>query len=184
MSLFVIAISKVPTLFVHIPKTAGTSIRAKNTLDGHSFYAPKLEWEATYGPLKSFAFIRNPFTRLEAAWRDFRYLRHATSLDFPHLIQQLPGILSGERVGHPDAFAHHVAPMTHPIHGLKHASFIGRYENLDADFARFCESIGVKPYKLPHLRPDTTHIVTWRAAMRKQVTDLFAADFDLFESVP
>jgi hypothetical protein len=135
-------------MFVHIPKTGGTSIRKGRTESSFRLYEPAREW----GDLPSFAVVRDPFDRVESAWRDFRWIRPQTQLGFEDFVKAVNLPAWEDRIEDPATAEHHAAPMVHEVHGLKHAAFVCRYERLQDDFNRFCRVIGIPSFDLPHLR--------------------------------
>lgn len=148
MSLFLIDIGT-PVLFVHIPKCGGTSIRTdKDIGDGYRIYDPDASWPKG---IPSLAFVRNPLSRVVSCWCDWRYNRCLTDLDFDGFVDAFVGDMDG--IDDPSTVQHHLAPMTHPMHGLKHATFVGRFELLQQDFDYFCGLNEIPHYTLSHMRP-------------------------------
>ena len=179
MSLFLIDLQGVHCVFVHIPKTGGTSIRKGKELSS-AFMFQGLE---TWKDLPSFGFVRNPIDRLESCYKDFRYLRPQINWDFNTFIRQACNmILNINQVRNPTTIAHHVAPMSHPVHGLKHAKFVGLYERLQKDFDKFCEQIGVKKLKLAHYRSSKKcSSPKWNTKSYQLVKENYAEDFQIWD---
>lgn len=166
-----------PVLFVHIPKTGGTSIRHGRTLTSYQVYLHETvqPWPRD---LPSVAFVRDPFERVESAWRDFRFVRPRTNLDFPDFLRWVADA-SPSRIANPAAPEHHAAPMVHPIHGLEHAGFVGQYERLQDDLNRFCDLHGLDRVGLPHLRsagdaPEAPRTLETRALVER----IYADDYE------
>lgn len=142
-------------VFIHIPKTGGTSInRALGLADEHKT-ALQLRgrlgvqrWERKF----RFAFVRNPWDRAVSAFKfardrnkDSRFValsfrdwlrlayvdRHPLYFDIPVSFLPQFGWISDDS----DRVL---------------VDFIGRFENLSADFANVCERIGRKAPALPH----------------------------------
>jgi len=118
-------------IFIHIPKTGGTSMCKRK------FLQPVLEWHTSLQGLRTqhgdldfneyfkFAFVRNPYTRFISQmegepsmekWK--RYIEEKHSL----ARTQLSFIQLDGKIG---------------------VDFIGRYENLKEDWKEVCERIGV-----------------------------------------
>lgn len=178
MSLHLLNFGGSTVLFAHIPKTGGTSVSGgrERVISGPVMYEPAPGWPTG---LPSLAFVRDPFDRAASAWRDMRYLRQwfgGSLEDFLHLIADA----DPERVANPAGSEHHGIPMVHPVHGLRHAAFIGRYERLAVDLRRFCEVHGLDCPTLPRLR-DSKGVPRgeWTATARRLAERIYAADFEL-----
>lgn len=187
MSLFLLDLGK-PCLFVHIPKTGGTSIRKDRQIAGPTMYEPDPTWPKD---LPSFAFVRDPKERIESCWRDFHYLRPLTvqmgkkDATFTGFLEGLEKRITNERaVATPRTIAHHVSPMLHPVHGLVHAQKVGRYETLQEDFNAFCWEFDLKAFKLPRHR-STRHCprVVWTSQDHTLVEKIYADDLNYVEDL-
>jgi hypothetical protein len=70
------------------------------------------------------------------------------------------------------------------LHGKLLVNFVGRYENLAADFAEACRNIGIKAPALPHRRQATDRGKDYRSyytdELRELVATRFRPDIDLF----
>lgn len=158
-----------PWLFIHVPKTAGNSIMWALGLDpenpadfvhGHNTrYEDYIFFKNTvrYRDQFTFCFVRNPWDRVVSA---YHYLqagglneddaRDARQFVAPHthfkqfvrrgrwksgLLQQI-----------------HFRPQYEWCVSRRGAlpDFVGRFENLQADFNHVCERIGIEPVTLPH----------------------------------
>ena len=134
-------------VFIHIPKTAGLSIR-KGFFEKqyHGPFNGKVP--ARYKNCFSFCFVRNPYDRLISAWkmltRDWQKLPQLSLIDFLSIVTN-----ESIRFGHGRTFKnynisvrHHTLPQTHKYNCLHLSKFVGRYENLEQDFKLICEKIG------------------------------------------
>lgn len=160
-------------MFVHIPKTGGTSVRQGKQLAGPAMFYPGVGWERH----PSFAVMRNPFDRIESCWRDFRYLRNMTNLDLEAFID----IFSEDciYVKDPKTLYHHAVPMTHPVHGLQYAKTILDFENLQEGFDNFCDRNGITKTVLPKFRSsDKVPRAVWTPIARKLVEERYIKDFE------
>lgn len=150
--------SSVKFVFIHIPKTAGMSIR--NGVFGGNYEGPIMgyipqEWKE----YPSFAFVRNPFDRLVSAWKmfnrpDYRGLKGIDQISFSRFIaiatdKTLPFETASGSIK--EGIRHHTLPQTHPFNCLDQAKQIGRFENLKKDFNKIMRKIGFKEtFSLPH----------------------------------
>jgi len=182
MSLFRIVLDERPFCFVHIPKTGGTSIRQGRQSGPAAFYRPLARWET----LPSFAVIRDPFARIASCWRDFRFLRRATTLDLSTFCMVLPTPREAHydarwqaAIRNPTTIEHHAAPQQHPIHGLDWADSLLRYETLDQDWDAFCRLHLLAGVPLPRRR--STHGFArgeWSEQAIAHVREVYAEDFE------
>ncbi|MDE4276778.1 sulfotransferase family 2 domain-containing protein [Phaeobacter gallaeciensis] len=149
-------------VLVHLPKTGGTSVR--NALGGNverRFFGhlPK-----DYRHLTSLAIIREPKARFLSAFRMFKYGNklegdYYAEPRWPDLtVSKALDVLEDPWIGYDRSqrsldwnLKHHLLPQTHPFNCLHVARTIIRFETLDADFSRFCETMGLSA-ELPQLR--------------------------------
>lgn len=165
-------------LFVHVPKAAGRSIEAffmqrlgmdrDNDADrqrlliidnpdpdrgteklAHLSAAEYLECgyltQQEFSSFFKFAFVRNPWARLVSEYRYRNYFRHRNFKDF--IMHKLPP------PGRDDKYRH-VMPQTDMLYdseGRLMVDFVGKFENLQADFDQVCARLGFDSCKLPHV---------------------------------
>jgi len=145
-------------VFVHIPKNAGTSIRAALAAfaDGQSAASRETTHEtlpaliARHPDLRThfkFAFVRNPWERLVSF---FFYSKQKLSRTFPQF-QAVESVEAMLRLLDRNVSwicdMHAVRPQCEYVcgeDGQRLADFVGRYEHLAADFALACERAGVE----------------------------------------
>ncbi len=162
-------------LFVHVPKTAGMSIehvflrlmgltwetRAPLLLRGNDdprLGPPRLAHltageYVTLGHLTpeqfesyfKFSFVRNPWDRIVS---EYKYRGYPVKIDFKtYLFKHLPP------PGWTDTYCH-IVPQYDFLYdeaGKLLVDFVGRYENLQADFDRVCARIGIPSTPLPRV---------------------------------
>ena len=140
--------------FIHIPKTGGTSInRALGLADEHKT-AMQLRgrlgerWDRKF----RFAFVRNPWDRAVSSFR-FALDQNKDSRFVALTFREWLRLAFVER--HPLYFDLPVSflPQFDWISDQEDnllVDFVGRFENLQADFAKVCERIGCAGLKLPH----------------------------------
>lgn len=151
-------------IFVHIPKTAGTSIEClfginvfdditlnQNTFTGWDGYKQMyiqhcsiqqiLDWSMMdLSNYFSFTFVRNPWDRIVS---DYLFFKIRSDMSLKEFILE-------EGVFDPT----HVLPQMYFIkkrNGEIGLDFIGRFENLQCDFNTVCDKIGIERQTLPHM---------------------------------
>ena len=162
-------------LYVHVPKTGGQSIeqffmnrlhldwdRDRSALHLQSNDDPALGTEklahlsaAEYvdcghlGPEEfsgfyKFSFVRNPWSRILSEYRYRNYFHHFSFRDF--VLNKMP------RLGWDDKYRH-VMPqydMLYDSQGKLLVDYVGRFETLQEDFNRVCQTLGISDSELPH----------------------------------
>ena len=142
-------------VFVHIPRTAGTSI-----IRALDIKKPKLRRKLAerYGPVLTFghrmlpnlqipedsftfAFCRNPYDRAVSMWAFSQASRSQPSMTFLEFCENLPRWDWGHRVRIPQA----------DWLGDQEPDFLGSFENLAEDFGILCDKLGMERRALPHL---------------------------------
>jgi chondroitin 4-sulfotransferase 11 len=126
-------------VFIHIPKSAGLSMRAALGLPTYIGRGMHLTAEETFSRypdarnLFSFAFVRNPWDRMVAM---FHLGRDGFNCEAWNRFFDDPFQTQSEYV--------------FDDQGNQLVEFIGRYENLESDFQHVCDRIGFRAM-LPHL---------------------------------
>lgn len=150
-------------VFIHIPKTGGTSIR-KGAWAGR--YDPAFHGlvPEAYADLFKFAFVRHPFDRFVSVWKMFSTgtignkgvnlppdHRPIDAYETLEIIRDDSIIYDERRSSFEEKIRHHGIPQTHPFNCLTSADFVGRFESLEADFAKVCARLGCEfPLKKTH----------------------------------
>jgi len=190
-------------VFIHIPKTAGSSIELffekKLGVPKNQCADPKgcpgIHYDELTDDICSeyfmFTFVRNPWARmvsLHKYWffnrpyynrrighlpKDFKYFCDNTE----HVFDHLP---SAERV--------HILPQV-DLNGngdcMKYVDYVGRFENLKEDFNIICDKLGVSGVKrkLRHRRSSHTKKPYWEYyddETRQIVAEKYAKDIEYF----
>jgi chondroitin 4-sulfotransferase 11 len=176
---------KLKCVFVHIPKTSGTSI--KNTLGGFSTnlgyherpkqikrIAPK-EWEEYF----KFTFVRNPYDRLYSIYSYYKMGQRVTLVD--------PSIL-------PDTFEGFVLDLDTNLTKLglnynqldfleEDVDYVGKYETLQESFDEICGKLGVEGKQLNHDRKSNrknNYKDVYTEEMIKITSEYFKRDIETF----
>lgn len=179
-------------IFVHIPKTAGSSV-ARALFGIESRHVPADDYRAA-NPRKfeeffKFGFVRNPWDRLvstyaflkaggmnalDAAWAVEHVAPFATFDDFVR-----------EKLATPEVMAWvHFRPQTAFVcdeAGRVLLDVVGRYERLDADFARIAARLG-RPANLPktNVSRRSPYPDYYTAETRDLVRQVYASDIETF----
>ena len=117
------------------------------------------EWQQYF----KFTFVRNPYDRLISCWRMFTRGMENSKWQYPEdgnpelTLEQFLNIAMDDSIPFDgptrDTFEiklrHHALPQTHPFYCLDKADYVGRFENLNADFKIICDKLGLEG-ELPH----------------------------------
>jgi chondroitin 4-sulfotransferase 11 len=205
------------TIFVHIPKTAGTSIEAVLGMHGDKqdigvvpYFNQKLDHEHLYGRQMQhmtaqairtvlnndalfdsyfkFTVVRNPWDRLVSAlaWTDQKWVRgeELTVSGFDSQVRQLHELLVTAQTA-PVQLPHYLYPQSQYIFDAARrplVNFIGRYENLAADWRVICAKLGLSielPARMKSHHRDYREY--YSPETRQRVADIYALDINLFQ---
>ena len=177
-------------VFIHVPKTAGQSIHA--AIGGRismPMNAPR--FAVKVGDRVSFAFVRNPWTRMVSL---YRYLcqRHTLPGEMHDPAKMLEMGFNAWLADDPFWTAQDrlwggqkLPPMQKrpQMWWAEGCNFIGQVESLEKDFADACWLAGIKhPSRLPHLNATegVDHRSEFDVASRDFVAYYFAKDIQKF----
>jgi len=174
------------SIFIHVPKAAGTSVSIAlyGYSVGHASIKDRYEtdYETTRDYFK-FAFVRDPLDRLVSTFsflksggmhiRDRQFAdQYARDVDFPTFVRNLQEDEVMQQ--------HHLLlPQMHFIatpNKCVLVNFIGRYENMEKDFATITEIIGAKA-ELPHKNKSATTDVSMGEETRRLIRDIYEVDY-------
>jgi len=199
-------------IFIHIPRTAGSSIeeallRINTTGEDRDVPQPevlfglipdklrksydipmnyrelqhlnavevrKIVTPGKWGEYYKFAFVRNPWDRL-VSW--YYYLNRTE--DFDEWIQ----VLSTE--GTPfndDRVSRSQLEWITDKNGENMVDYVGRFENLEVDYKRICNKLGLKVTKLPFIRKTNHRFYReyYNLKSKKRVSEMFYNDIAHF----
>lgn len=184
-------------IFVHIKKTGGTSIRDAlpfQEIDIHrslKHYSVRHiidsigqeAWDKAF----SFAFVRNPWTRIHSL---YRYLKAENN----HIVAHLPDFKSFLRVvldRNASVRSNHLPAGLPQVDWLQdhqgqiQLSFLGRQENLEADFNVLLSALNLPQVALPALNRTPSpspqdRLAPYDREMKSWMASLYERDFDTF----
>jgi chondroitin 4-sulfotransferase 11 len=155
-----------------------------------------------YPGVYAFSFVRNPWDRLVSCYRDkiagetdgftsfsirpgvadclARFDAFNANMSFDAFVSAVAGIPDSDADAH---FRSQHTFLTTSADNLG-IDFVGRYENLGADFERVCRRIGLpQAYELPHLqaaRNRAAYVDYYTPRSRRLVADRFSEDVERF----
>ena len=175
-------------VFIHIPKTAGTSVRAMWATDSvrRCFGHVPNDWK----DVAKFAVVRDPEARLVSALSMFKH--GSTGPDGAGEAARMPDLSVDEAldiVENPSIpfdrmqktlkgnLKHHLLPQTHPYNCLHLADLVLRQETLAQD-VKGLELDGLRPF--PHLRQTKGqgHEIALTDEQRTRLHRVFAQDYE------
>lgn len=179
-------------MFIHVPKTAGTSMEHKllPRTGGHhtAAYVRSQIGETAWREAFTFAFVRDPLDRFVSGWQHWK--RDDNSCTFEaHFDRAARWVNERRKIPLSDiALTHmpHWAPQNWFIFNCGHrlqVDFVGRFHRLHDDWNAVCSRIGLD-CDLPHYRksdclPSASYYTPER---RAAVSGLYRDDYELLGS--
>jgi hypothetical protein len=192
-------------IFVHIPKTAGTTITSsleafceilpmedrtspyyfhKTATETHEYFVSQ-NWN--YSDYFKFAFVRNPWDRTVSLYhylnKRYKRLLERDALHEDTYCKQIANINSfNDFIGNIDKFIPSSYEKYYMVNGTIAVNFIGKLENLQEDFNIVCDKIGIPQQKLPH-KNSTKHnhySEYYDDATKQIVAEKYAKDIEYF----
>jgi chondroitin 4-sulfotransferase 11 len=144
--------------------------------------------DALFDSYFKFAVVRNPWDRLVSAlaWTDQKWVRgeELTVSGFDTQVRQLHDLLVTART-EPVQLPHYLYPQSLYIFDAARrplVNFIGRYENLAADWRVICDKLGLSielPARMKSHHRDYREY--YSPETRQRVADMYALDINLFQ---
>lgn len=158
--------------FVHIPKTAGTSItKALGCSGGHKRLSRRLEyWDIAHH--FKFAFVRHPISRFISAYFN---MAKDPPIEINEFVRVYPKHFMWDQIL--------FKPQWWFIcddDGNILVDFVGRYERLALDWEIVCNKIGLKYEGLPIENKTICNPVSLEPETVKALGEIYAKDFELF----
>lgn len=195
-------------VFVHVQKTGGVTVQAMMEQAWpdarrhaprarHRTYAEILRREPALADYFSFAFVRNPWSRMVSWWEmilDIHHrageghedaLRHLRTNDFIDRTGRDYGSFDEFVLRGPRTWERLSRPQVDYLRAPgRSVDFVGRTEQLDSDIAEVCRRLGMAaPPEVPR-RNETQKSRHWRDyytdETRQRVGELFRADLEEF----
>jgi len=182
-------------LFIHIPKSAGRSV-VRGLFDVKSVEHAPADWYQQLDPDKferyfKFTFVRNPWDRAVSAYTYLCKGGSAASVDdqqwaafvnsFSSFDDFVCSWMSEENIYRNALFTPQVTFLK-DIFGRVEMDFVGRFENLDADFNTVAAKLNITA-ELPHL--NQSRVETFQAfyTPRSQavIKQLYSEDIEIFK---
>ena len=163
-------------VFVHVPRTAGTSIqKALGIRQQQRRASAKMDGVVTFGHkmlrldgVFTFAFCRNPYDRAVSMWSFNNMYNKGVNLTFREFCYSLKNWSWGQ---------HLRLPQVARAHDL---DFLGRFENLQDDFDDLCDILEIERRELPHL--NASERGPWQdyydLQTQRIIRDYYAEDFE------
>jgi hypothetical protein len=161
-------------IFIHIPRTAGTSIKGALEMQGRGhplwqyyYLVYPEQWDSYF----KFTVVRNPWDRMVSAYHyakmeksywhdnlnrisphpDYELLSKKTFEETCAILKNRRTLLQHE-VWHPQYLF--VTKQENKIHSIA-VDFVLRHENIEKDFKALCEKLQIKDIPLPCVNPST-----------------------------
>jgi hypothetical protein len=165
-------------VFVHIPKTGGSSIRGglfKNEFEGPLH----LHWPEHWPLSRSFAFVRDPVERFLSGWRN--KAPNWPAREVIRVIRERDGNYFRFQKNLKSRLIHHLLPQSDPLYRLWQVKQIGWFGRLETDLSQILNGLG-HPMKEPLPKHNSSHHVTnchLTPEEENQVNQLYQCDLKL-----
>jgi len=169
------------SVFVHIPKTGGTTIRDLLQLDlSVTHDGPERCPAEVWSEFFTFCFVRNPWDKMVSSWA------YHTSENYNGVeTRAVPGIKEMSFHDYVYATSHRyywrqqTSYLKHPKTGVP-IDFVGRFERFEQDVRDLCRRLGLQR-EIPHMNRSehTSYSDYYDAGLRDVVASRFSEDIAL-----
>ena len=179
-------------IFIHIPKTAGTSI--KNYLNS---LRPKTDYKSPEDPLEKFGhhklpyyeskyknteefykfcFLRNPYSRMVSL---YKYAKRWTEFDSSFLgFCEFLNI--GKKFTNNIVWEEHYEPQSNYI--SDEINFIGKVESINSDFEHICNHLNIPHKELAHDNKSNNASISICKRSSQIIEEIYENDFEFYET--
>ncbi|WP_413284607.1 sulfotransferase family 2 domain-containing protein [Vibrio sp. MA40-2] len=179
-------------LFIHIPKTAGTSILDALSIDFRQHYDYRVYKAANpkaFNKAFKFCFVRNPYQRVISTYNYLKqtdgeevdiYLKNLIEQECPTFESFVNYFINHNKVSLHPLFRPQYS-FIYDIDGSCKVDFIGRFENIADDFKTICQKINVE-FNLPNKNRSKNKLTI--SPLNQELADIiyscYQQDFILF----
>ena len=158
---------KYKIIFIHIPRTGGTSIEkciaGKNWWNIHppskhlTAHLAKKEYTKYWDDYFKFAFVRNPWDRMVSLLKHGSFYGVKFNFNDKLLMNEYfddyDKIEYDKRFSHLNQFKDFTSKKNSIYQNIigDEMNFVGKFENLQEDFNTVCDKIGIPQQRLPHI---------------------------------
>lgn len=166
-------------IFIHIPKTAGSSIRFYMRGRYDTLHVPhhstaeqiKSKHMDIFESYTKFCVVRNPWDREVSRYRFIK--RNKAHEQYEHTLNGIKWFI--QQTGKPYTYYTHVSDVCVMDHIL-------RFENIQSDFREICNRLNISAKRLPHMQRSVHKHYTeyYDDDTRKIVAEKYARDIEYF----
>lgn len=181
-------------VFIHIPKTAGTSIKHALDLGKHFSHAMMVDYLAVDREAVErccrFTFVRHPLDRLHSAYKHLgrgdnvnAYFKMLVTDHYPSFEAFVMDWLTEARAR---SWIHLVPQWEFMVdeQGAPACDFVGHFESLAEDYRTLCQKLGRRHQLLPHEKKSgssgDSFLQAYTPDMARKARQIYARDFALF----
>ena len=177
--------SKYKCGFIHIPKTAGTTIELllfndnlKRTINRPNSLHENINYYNYYYDYFLFSFVRNPYTRIISIYNYYMNNGNKSKYDSNLLCKNTT--LDDFLVKYNHTTIKHLRTQYSFLQNSKHINFIGRFENYNKDIIYICNKLKIDKPTINNIRrcDKTNYIITPKFI--NKVNEIYKIDFETY----